>query len=82
MKQDRVKLGQGGRIVIPADLRTALGVGEGDELILIEDDGAVVLTTAKAQWRKVQQKLAALKKPGESVVDDFIAERRAEAARE
>ena len=35
----KTKLGQGGRIVLPAEFRKALGVKTGDELILsLKDD--------------------------------------------
>ena len=41
MTETRTKLGEGGRVVIPAEYRRTLGVGPGDEVILALEDGAV-----------------------------------------
>ena len=38
--------------------------------------------TREAALRKAQERLKRLKRPGESVVDEFLAERREEARRE
>ena len=67
---------------MPAELRTALGIREGDVLIAEVIDGELRLmsqTTAVARAQQVvQQHIPA----GSTVVDDFIAERRQEARRE
>ena len=43
-----VRLAEGGRIVIPANFRKAMGVKEGDSLILeLEDDGLRLRTRAE-----------------------------------
>ena len=41
MNQVKTKLAEGGRIVIPAEYRQALGLQIGDEVILRLEDGAV-----------------------------------------
>jgi AbrB family looped-hinge helix DNA binding protein len=75
---------QGGRVVIPKPYREKLGVGEGDEVIWEESDGQIVLTSRKMQIERAQRFFNALMADykGGSLVDELIAERRAEAARE
>ena len=76
-----VKIGQGGRIVLPAPIRKALGVTTGDDLILTLSDGEVRMFTRREAIRRAQGMLKHLA-PGRSLVDELIAERRAEAANE
>ncbi len=73
---EKITLREGGRIVIPAAIREALGVQIGDELIARFEDGELRLTTRLAAIRRIQERLAKYKQPGESVVDEFLAERR------
>lgn len=69
-----------GRIVIPADVRTQSDLLPGEELIVItEGPGELRVLTRKAALRRAQERLAKLKKPGESVVDEFLEDRRREA---
>lgn len=39
----RVRVGKGGRVTIPKDIRDLLGIKEGDELILSVREGKIVL---------------------------------------
>lgn len=77
-----IQLGPQGRLVIPAPVRKALDLKEGDRLIVnIEDDGTLRLTSA----RKVAQALAGIFKdlaPGVSLAEDLNWERREEARQE
>ena len=77
------KLIKGGKVVIPADLRREFGFAEGDTLVFERGDGGLVLKSYAQVVREVQAEFRALRGEGAgSVVDDLIAERRAEAARE
>ncbi len=79
-----LKMSEGGRVVVPAEIRKALGVAEGETLLGEMRDGEFVLTTRRAQLeqaRRLFQKYCP-PQPGRSLVDEFIAERRAEAERE
>ena len=76
-----VRMSEGGRIVIPAAFRKALDVSPGDELILELVDGGVRIRTRTEGIRRAQA-IAARYKTDVSAVDELIAERRAEAARE
>ena len=75
-------LGPDGRVLIPAALRDAAGIQRGDDVTIRVEDGRIILTSFKAEIRRIQGMLAHLKRPGESIVDEFIAEKRAEAERE
>ncbi len=79
-----VKVSQGGRVVIPADLREKLHINQGDELILEERNGELVLTAKLQRIRQVRQEiLAGMPYLGErSLAGELIAERKAEADRE
>ena len=68
-----------GRIVIPAEVRAESDLLPGEELIVItEGPGEVRVMTRKAALRRAQERLARLKNPMESVVDEFLADRRRE----
>lgn len=75
------KLIKGGKIVIPAELRRDLNLIDGDTLVVERDGDTIVIKPGRQVLREIQAKVKALiKEP--FTVDDFIAERRAEAARE
>jgi AbrB family transcriptional regulator, stage V sporulation protein T len=77
------KLIKGGKIVIPAELRRQLGFQEGERLVIERDGNALVVKTYEQMIRDVQAKVKALIGPYEgSIVDEFIAEKRADAEAE
>ena len=71
-----------GRVVIPADIRAALGIRDGGKLIARIENGALVLETVHAALAKVQAMVREYVPEGTSLVDELIAERRAEVERE
>lgn len=74
-------MGKQGRVVIPAEVRAALGLSSGDELHLRVDDGRLILEQprdAVAELRKLGAPIPSTR----SLVDELIAERRAAAAAE
>ncbi len=77
-------MSQGGRVVVPKVYREKLGIKEGDEVIWTEIDGQIVLTSRLRQIQRAQDLCAELfaNQPERSLVDELIAERRNEAARE
>lgn len=79
-----MKMSEGGRVVVPAEVRRALGVSEGDMLVGELRDGEFVLTTKRARMEAAVRHFQKFcpPEPGRSLVDELIAERRAEAARE
>ena len=82
MEQTATKVDRHGRIVIPAEYRRALGLREGDPVMVQLDDGELRILTRAQAIRRAQEIVAKYVPPGRSLVDELIAERRAEAARE
>ncbi len=80
----RLKIGAAGRIVIPADMRAAMFVKPGDTVVAQIVDGELRVLSQQAALKRVHVEAQKFKKnnPGVSVVDELIAERRAEAARD
>jgi bifunctional DNA-binding transcriptional regulator/antitoxin component of YhaV-PrlF toxin-antitoxin module len=75
-----VRVSDGGRIVIPSDLRQKYGIAVGDDLFWREGAEGLLLCSKKAAVHRIQAIAAKYKKPGHSVVDELIRERRQEAA--
>lgn len=71
-----------GRVLLPAEVRAALGVKEGEKLRGILQDGELRLFTPATALRRLQESARKLAPPGVSLVDELIADRRAENARE
>ncbi|HMR48034.1 MAG TPA: AbrB/MazE/SpoVT family DNA-binding domain-containing protein [Arachnia sp.] len=67
-------LGDRGRLVVPAELRTHQGWEQGTPLLFIETPNGVVLMTREQAKRSLRDQLA-----GKSLVDELITERRAAA---
>lgn len=78
-----LEVGPQGRVVIPAAIRKALGIEAGASLVATVVDGKLVLETPTQLLNQFFSRFAqARMKPGESVVDELIAERRSDAAHE
>jgi len=78
MAASRAKITSGGRLVIPAEFRRALGLREGDEVILeLKADELRILSLAEAIKRS-QAIIRQYVPPGRPLADSFIAERHQE----
>lgn len=79
-----VKVSQGGRLVIPAELRELLDIKQGDELLMEAREGELVITSKRRRLLKIQAECQQLlvSQPGQSVVDQLLADRRKEAAKD
>jgi len=78
MQQIKTKVAEGGRIVIPAEYRQALGLQVGDEVILRLENGTLRIFTPR-QAIKYAQELLRPYLPAERLLsDELIAERRLE----
>jgi AbrB family looped-hinge helix DNA binding protein len=82
MTASRLRLGENGRISLPAAYRRQLGFRPGDELIVRLEDGAISVTSPKLAIERARRILSRYIKTKESLADSLIADRRAEAARE
>lgn len=78
----KLNMPKNGRVVIPADFRKALGRSEGGELILRWEDDELRISTMKQNIERAQRRARQYLKPGVSLVDELIAERREAAKRE
>ena len=76
----RVRIDKAGRLVVPANMRRALGIVEGQELSVRLVDGGIRLQTLDAGLERVWAIARRRGKSVPDVVDDFIAERRVDAA--
>jgi AbrB family looped-hinge helix DNA binding protein len=75
-----MKMSEGGRVVIPAEIRQALGIKEGDTVCWELVDGEARLSTRLTRLRRAQAIVRGRIPQGVSLADELIAERRAEAA--
>ena len=79
----KATIGANWRIVVPTEVREALQLKPGDDLVFVTNDqGELVARTSAQILRSIRELLAKRVPPGVSLSDELIAERRAEAARE
>lgn len=79
MKQFPVKLGEGGRVVIPADVRKEPGIDIGDELMLHMEEGKLILLTRKKAIHYVQEQMAKYEIGDRVLSQELMDERRRES---
>jgi AbrB family looped-hinge helix DNA binding protein len=72
----RMRVNENGRIVIPAFFRKRLGIHIGDEVILRIENDELRITTLKRNIERAQRLVRKHVKPGASLVDELIRERR------
>jgi AbrB family looped-hinge helix DNA binding protein len=79
----RAKMNQQGRVVIPAECRAAAGIKPGDELLIeAVGEGELRLRTRRQALKEAQAIVARYIPKGRDLVQEFIEDRRKEAARE
>jgi AbrB family looped-hinge helix DNA binding protein len=76
-----LRIGAQGRLVLPSAMRRALGIKQGDELAARLDGGRIVLEPRDELLRRMREELRG-GRGKRSLVDELIAERRRDAARE
>ncbi len=74
----RTKIGEGGRIVIPAEYRQALGLQVGDEVILRLEGRELRIFTLNQAIKRAQELVSRSIPEERSLADELIAERRRE----
>ncbi len=75
----QMKMSEGGRVVIPIEIRQALELKEGDAVLWELHEGQARITTRAQRIRQAQALVRRHVPPGQSLADELIAERRAEA---
>jgi len=78
----RMRVNENGRVVIPAFFRKRLGICIGDEVVLQIEDDELRIITLKRNIERAQRLVRKHVKPGTSLVDELIAERRGAARNE
>jgi len=78
----RTKINENGRVVIPLEFRRVLGIQAGDEVIFVWKDDEIHITTMRRRIERAQRNVRKYVKPGVSLVDELIADRRREATRD
>lgn len=77
-----VAMGKDGRIVIPANIRSQVNMPKGGAFVVRVENGVVTLEPLPHAIAAVQAMMRPYAIEGVSIVDELIADRRAEAARE
>jgi AbrB family looped-hinge helix DNA binding protein len=80
--QTSVKVGEKGRIVIPAEIRDAMGISVGDRVEMRLEDYELRVSTRRARIRRAQEWARKAIPPGVSLADELSAERREAAKHE
>lgn len=78
----RVRVADGGRIVIPVELRKDLGIEEGQVVVLARDGNEIRVATVDEAIRRVQEYFVALDPPEARWSEEVIRGRRVEASKE
>jgi AbrB family looped-hinge helix DNA binding protein len=81
-EETRTRVNENGRVVIPSSFRRALGINVGDEVVLRIEDDELRITTQQRRILRAQRRVRQYVKPGASLVDELLAERREAAKRE
>jgi AbrB family looped-hinge helix DNA binding protein len=81
LSQAEIRVGEQGRIVIPADIRRALAISIGSTLVARIDQDRLILEKREVVLRRLQSRFAKIP-TGVSLADELISERRVEAANE
>ena len=72
-----VVMGDRGRIVVPAEIRSRSKLSEGTPLVLLDTPGGIVLMTRAQLRARVRDELAGLE-----LIDELLRDRRAAAESE
>jgi AbrB family looped-hinge helix DNA binding protein len=76
------RMSDGGRLVIPAEVRKAFGLKEGSEVVISEHEAGILIVPAQKAIERAQRYFMALA-PAEVVLSEELSrDRRREAAKE
>lgn len=71
-----VKLSKKGQLVIPKEMRDALGVKEGDELLVVLEPGRMLLTTPRAYARATRGSMRGTWGRNRREIDQYLERER------
>lgn len=78
----RVRVSHNGRLVIPVSIRKELGIRAGDEVLLHLHGDELRITTQQRRIERAQRRARHYLKPGASLAQELLAERREAAKNE
>jgi AbrB family looped-hinge helix DNA binding protein len=81
MSDTMTKIGEGGRIVIPASYRQALGLNTGDEVVLQLEEREIRILSRRQAIKQVQAAVKRYVPGGRSLSTELLEERRQEITR-
>jgi AbrB family looped-hinge helix DNA binding protein len=79
MEAQRVKIVEGGKLVIPAVMRRELGIGAGDTVMVDIDNGELRVRSLSKALERARAILRRHIPEGTNLADELITDRRAEA---
>ena len=79
MDAQRVKIIEGGKLIIPASMRRELGIGSGDTMLVEVADGELRVRSIPKALERARAILRRHIPEGTSLSDELIADRRREA---
>ena len=77
----KATIGEGGRLVIPAAYRKALGLKPGDKVLLTLEDGEIRIVSMRQTIVRAQSLLRRYIPENRSLSEELIKQRREEVAR-
>ena len=79
---ETVILGESGRIVLPASIRKEFGIKPGERLTVTSENGEIKILSRKMALESIRAEVLKQIRPGMSLADELIRERRQEVRRE
>lgn len=79
---ETVILGESGRIVLPAAIRKELGLKTGDRLTVSSDQGSIRILSRRMALARIRAGIIEQRGSLDGIVDEFLVEKREEAARD
>jgi bifunctional DNA-binding transcriptional regulator/antitoxin component of YhaV-PrlF toxin-antitoxin module len=76
------KIDSSGRVVLPADIRTAMDVSIGDTVQMVLDGGSVQIKSPRQALREAQEYFCKIIPADVNLVDELLRERREEDERD
>lgn len=71
-----VRLSRKGQLVIPKEMREALGMKEGDEVLIVLEDGRMLVTTPREYARATRGSLKGTWGRSRKEIDDYLERER------
>ena len=83
MRAQAVKIIEGGKLVIPAAMRRAMGITRGDTVVVeLLPEGELRVRPLASAIREAQEVVRKSVKPDRSLADELMRERKRDAVRE